>query len=310
MITEKTVLVLGAGASIPFDFPSGKELVKQICNMLRDDNKNIYLSFFTLGFQIEKVKNFRKALSLSGQRSVDAFLEYRTEFIDVGKAAIAMVLLPFEKTTSLFDLEMDKNWYEHLFGELNTSFEEFGKNNLSIITFNYDRSIEHYLFTALQKTHGKSDKDCAEKLSSIPIIHVHGKLGDFEWEPNHPLPVPYDLKEPLESDRIKRASKKIKIIHENIAEDSEFKQAHQLLSEAARVYFLGFGYHPTNLNRLIGNLQCRNVQIDGTMYEMPLGTKREARKILTKFRPNTAWRWEEIFPDEKIYEFLYNNITL
>lgn len=311
MVTKKTVLVLGAGASIPFGFPSGKKLVKQICDMLKDDSNNIYRLFLILSFPEQIVRDFRRALSLSGQSSVDAFLEHRTEFINVGKTAIATALLPFEKTKRLFNLGMDENWYQYLFGVLNTSFEEFGENNLSIITFNYDRSMEYYLFSALKNAHGRSDKECAEKLSSIPIIHVHGKLGDFEWEPDYRFPVPYDLKEPLETDMVERASKKIKIIHENIAEDSEFKQAHQLLSEAARVYFLGFGFNQTNLERL----QIESLPTDKCIWGTGLGLSLQQKIELGRFNISTLkWSSKRGNPnqiyDVDVYKFLHDHATL
>jgi hypothetical protein len=43
----------------------------------------------------------------------------------------------------------------------------------------------------------------------------------------------------------------IKIVHEDVAErDAEFQKAKQLMRDATRVYFLGFGYAATNMERL------------------------------------------------------------
>jgi hypothetical protein len=39
-----------------------------------------------------------------------------------------------------------------MYDKMNTSFGEFGTNTLSITTFNYDRSVEHFLFTAPSRT--------------------------------------------------------------------------------------------------------------------------------------------------------------
>ena len=39
MITKKTVLVLGAGASKPFGLPTGKELKNDVCRLLGESNK-------------------------------------------------------------------------------------------------------------------------------------------------------------------------------------------------------------------------------------------------------------------------------
>ena len=51
---------------------------------------------------------------------------------------------------------------------------------------------------------------------------------------------------------IRIASKNIRIIHEyvDVDADPEFQKAHQLLSRAERLIFLGFGYDKTNLERL------------------------------------------------------------
>ena len=50
--------------------------------------------------------------------------------------------MPFETEEKLYhpDPQRGGDWYEYLSGKLNSSFEEFGENKLSIITFNYDRS--------------------------------------------------------------------------------------------------------------------------------------------------------------------------
>jgi len=51
--------------------------------------------------------------------------------------------LPYEDEEKLFqnDPLRGGGWYEYLFGKLKATFEEFGQNKLSVITFNYDRSL-------------------------------------------------------------------------------------------------------------------------------------------------------------------------
>ena len=39
---------------------------------------------------------------------------------------------------------------------MNTPFEDFEKNLVSVITFNYDRSLEQFLFISLKSRYGKS----------------------------------------------------------------------------------------------------------------------------------------------------------
>jgi len=127
---------------------------------------------------VEKFLEFREAFWKSGTVSVDAFLEGRPEFLDVGKFAIAYCLIPFESEANLFTPPGDHgDWYGYLSERLNRSFDEFEHNKLSIVTFNYDHSLEHYLFTSLLNWHGRSVDDCIGKFAKLPIIHVYGQLG-------------------------------------------------------------------------------------------------------------------------------------
>ncbi|HEY6222343.1 MAG TPA: hypothetical protein VIW26_01050, partial [Gemmatimonadales bacterium] len=89
MIKQRIVLILGAGASIPYGFPSGEALR---ANIIKDLSKSTAQPFQLLeaaGFEAKHITNFRSALQQSGQRSVDAFLEHRSEFVGIGKVAIA-----------------------------------------------------------------------------------------------------------------------------------------------------------------------------------------------------------------------------
>ncbi len=162
MITTPTVLVLGAGASYPYGFPTGVDLKRLICEQFSTTRAVASQLLGCLNpegtkFAPDEFSKFREAFLKSGQPSVDAFLERRPEFLDVGKLAIAFCLMPFEKEENLYypDPSRGGDWYEYLSVKLNSSFEEFGQNKLSIITFNYDRSLEQYLLNSLINLHGK-----------------------------------------------------------------------------------------------------------------------------------------------------------
>ena len=174
MITTPTVLVLGAGASCPYGFPTAKQLRNDICEAF--SNRDTPASRL-LGDNVAPAKKFlefREAFWKSGTSSVDAFLEGRPEFLDVGKFAIAYCLIPYENEQNLYDPpEPDGDWYSHLSKILNSSFDEFENNKLSIITFNYDRSLDHYLFTSLLNWHGKSVDDCIKKFAKLLIFHAN-----------------------------------------------------------------------------------------------------------------------------------------
>lgn len=254
MITKPTVLILGAGASMPYGFPSGQDLLKNIDSKLNRRSIGSHPSpdwiAILKGFGIAEgdIETFRRDLFYS-RMSVDAFLEHRPEFFHVGKLAITLSLIQYEDEDCLFS-DNTKNWYDYLRGKLNAPFEDFGKNKLSVITFNYDRSIEHYLFKVLKSTYGKPDEECAEKLKKIPIIHVHGRLGALPWQTMEGGRAYTTTVVPEE---VKVATEQIIVIPEGQDTSSEFEKAFDIMMAADKIYFLGFGYNDVNLRRLAIN---------------------------------------------------------
>ena len=139
MINTPTVLILGAGASAPYGFPLGRGLRDLVCDI---SGTIAAVVAAAVGQDVEQVEEFVTTLRHSGYTSVDWFLEDRTEFISVGKAAIAAALIPLEQSERLFPPHAPvAHWYESLLNTLDTPQGAFAENQLSIITFNYDRSL-------------------------------------------------------------------------------------------------------------------------------------------------------------------------
>jgi hypothetical protein len=216
---------------------------------------------------------------------VDAFLEHRPEFIPIGKEVMSMALIQCEHEPHLFKRD-GKSWYEYLFNRLNARFEEFDKNQLNILTFNYDRSLEHFLFTALKHTSGKSEEECANKIKSIPIIHLQGDLGALPYT-GVVSARPYNSNISLEALNI--AARRIKIIHEGIEKEPQFAQAQKILSDSDVICFLGFGYHPLNMERLgfKSHSMLPEFDITGNIYGSSFGlTHAECNQISDRYRIN------------------------
>jgi hypothetical protein len=269
VLTNKHVLVLGAGASQPFGFPTGIQLSKLVAQNFLEGH-NAFDRLAELGFPREKIRGFRDAFFRSGKNSIDAFLEHRTDLMELGKLATAAVLIPFEREDALFGY--DNNWLRYLYNRMNTSFAEYGSHQLSILTFNYDRSVEHFLLTSLQNSYGKNPDECFQVLKAIPIIHLHGTLGLLPWQAATSTRE-FDFN--VSPQAISVAGANIKIIHEDIRDgrDKDFERAKALMKEASRILFMGFGYNPTNMDRLgLADLQERKrggeCQIYGTCVGM------------------------------------------
>jgi hypothetical protein len=245
-------------------------------------------------------------------------LEYRPQFEKLGKAAIAQELIPREDLKSLFLTPNGKNWYSYIFKELNTRFEKIQNNNFSVITFNYDRSFEQYLSTAIKYAHQRTDKEVAEKMSHFKIIHMHGQLGYLPWQKSSSeQKIVREYSSICTPEKIKIASEYIKNIHEGdkLNDNLELTLANEELGLAERIIFLGFGYNQVNLDRLnLKNFERTNVEIRGSCYGLTL---RERDQIINKILPSRYLNVQTDRPRRiqlgdptlKTLDFLRENIT-
>lgn len=231
----------------PLRFPTARQLRDAIWNELGTNSSQMLTSLRDCGFQDALLHDFRYHLGASQQSSVDAFLEYRREFIDVGKAAIAAALIRIESEARLVRPELEDTWYGYLFRELRATKDEFAANRLRIATFNYDRSLEHYLFLGLRSSFGLSEEAAADLVRQVPVFHAYGDLGALPYLAKDEVR-PYDTT--VNADAIRTAASRITIVSQKDWVVPLFNPEHPLLSEAEVLCFLGFGYHPDNLRRL------------------------------------------------------------
>jgi hypothetical protein len=145
MIQYPTVLVLGAGASEPYGLPIGHGLVENILRDSTPENGPFRVMLRNCGRDDREVGAFLNALRQTQFDSIDVFLEHQPDFREVGKLAIATALLPCEQEPSLLKpTAVNKHWYRLLFNQFVRS-DGFSAARLTVITLNYDRSIEAYL---------------------------------------------------------------------------------------------------------------------------------------------------------------------
>ena len=160
-------------------------------------------------YSVDYIQQFAKDLWDSQLSSIDDFLSYRKEYSLIGKLCILFVLSMYEDAKRFspnFNIPSGTyapghepvgewnypkwGWYKYLWERLQEGtggdFENLKQNNLSIITFNYDRSLEHFLFTAMKSAYGSQvqEPDCADFFINIPVKHVYGELGVLPWKLN------------------------------------------------------------------------------------------------------------------------------
>jgi hypothetical protein len=282
MIHSGTVLILGAGASVPFGFPCGRRLLLEIAggiSVLSSSLGGLGHQLEECGYDRDLVKRFAKELLLSMQPSVDAFLEKRREYVEVGKAAIACSLIPYEREPKLYRYQGEgPHWYEYLFSQMGTTLEDFKNSQLSVITFNYDRSLEHSLFLALKNSYGLSDEECEKELKAVRIVHMYGTLGGSLHSEEGSRP----YNDEVTPDVVKQCTSAIRILHEGTIDDPELDKARELLMHARVICFLGFGYHYINIRRLRLELLPGDRELFGTAYGI---TAQEQERIKERIKP-------------------------
>jgi hypothetical protein len=119
---------------------------------------------------------------------------------------------------------------------------------VSIISFNYDRCIEHYLFHTLQIYYGISKDEAATALTHLEIFHPYGTVGILPWQSSTGgiefggVPKTTELIE---------VANQIRTFTEGIDETkSNILSIQEIVLNAQRIAFLGFAFHPLNLELL------------------------------------------------------------
>lgn len=153
MIKKKTTFVLGAGASWPYGLPLGKELIKDIVEIVRS-RKLVFLHF---GYKEDLINSFIADLDISNPQSIDIFLTEIEDYKDLGRFAIYLAINQKEIQKSLMEDQKKKGGiYELIYYKLTDECVDIRENDVAFVSFNYDRSLEQYLFTRLSGRRNKS----------------------------------------------------------------------------------------------------------------------------------------------------------
>jgi hypothetical protein len=260
-------MVLGAGASMHLKFPSGAELVARICEQLGNSGSETTKTLRACEWE-DTIEMFRRELSASQQPSVDAFLENRPEYLEIGKLAIASSLIPFEMPDRISNRVAKDDWYQYLFSHLGLTPDNYQDSKLTFVTFNYDRSLSYFLFTAMKHSFGLSDKEAATIVRALEPIHVYGKLG--ELRELHDQGRGYS--QHVTPKMAKIAADSMRIMVDGVA-SGELEEAWRAIDEAELIMFIGFGYHKVYVWRLMIPDRAGRRQLCGSAYGLGAGER-------------------------------------
>ncbi|CAE80472.1 SIR2 family protein [Bdellovibrio bacteriovorus] len=285
---SQNLLIIGAGAHKPYRFPTSNDINKKLkdlltagkiifvnetssshksqaflekqrlCRKIMDMNllpgaekygsnsKDIFIG--------QQLDEFIKSFAASSATSIDSYLsrihlsknDYkRTVYPTLGKFLLSYLISNIENQEPIGC--QDADWIQFLIKEyIEPSPDEFFKSPPKIVTFNYDRLLERYIYEHLIEFHHMPEEEAKTLVDSLDILHVYGDLGAYtEWSP--------------QSDSFyTEACSRIKVIGEDRDENSITdvrKKIKNIIEEATKIYFLGYGFDPINNDLIFKSLK-------------------------------------------------------
>lgn len=312
-------LVVGAGASKEANLPAGSELKQRIAEALDIRFIDEFIDSRGATGDLLILRAFRELVRNSDQPgdinplleaswrirdampqavSIDNFIDsHRGDQLiaTCGKLAIARCILAAEARSKLqFDRSNTNNkmnfrglqdtWFNLFFRVLvedcnqGDLAERFRK--LVIITFNYDRCIEHFLHSSLQNYYGMTAKESAAVLTSLEIHHPYGKVGSLPWQ-GHRGAIEFGA-EPSAAGLIE-LSKQLRTFTEGTdAEESEIAALRTSLGSAHRIVFLGFAFHRLNLELLLPGRTTGSSRTARPVFATALGISESDAQVIAQ----------------------------
>jgi hypothetical protein len=211
---NKTVFILGAGASWDYGYPTGEELVKRIIGKatcvaqyleysMKTANKRrpSYLDRESLRQMpleeqwktvLEECQKLEAGLKQVNPLVIDYYLGWNPSLQPIGKLLIAWVILECEwtslkKGTNVNRLPDDPkrfkdDWCRFITHELAINCKEstdLSKNDVRFVSFNYDASLELALYEGLSHIEQFEKDDIEGFLGDDRILHVYGAVRDI-----------------------------------------------------------------------------------------------------------------------------------
>ena len=283
---EKTVLVLGAGVSAPYKYPIGSTLVRNIIKTWKGaDNVPDARRYISLA----------KALDDVAAKSIDRFLSAKENFLEIGIECIVDQILAAEARSVGSEPDPEEDFYSLLVDLDETLYEQ-----LTIVSFNYDRLLERKFLKRLEALSG-SRSDAVERLRRLKIIHIHGRMPPLFKEECPSLglasdqAIPYALEDIEGFEKNARdfavhfALKHFKTVYTN--DEKPNVAAVNAIKRANRIFFLGFGFDEKNMLKLgIGadgvHYDWGSKQVAGTCYRMDKTDLNKTRNKYPFFKKN------------------------
>lgn len=305
MIKTNTVFILGAGANVEVDMPTGVKLAEEISTCLqkipnqaqregdqyfKDQQLDIAIRNHQrpeLNLLIEAATAISKGILTA--RSIDEYLDSFSShpaFAKVGKMAIVRAIFNYErhsslyvKDSNLYDLAVDQrsvgnSWYPWLIrmltADIKASEAQIALTDVKFVSFNYDRCLEQYLIYSLAVRFNIPIQEAQKLLINNPVLHAYGSIDSLNtWYGGSGSVFGADG-----GYNLQESWKNIKTFSEEIdASDQQLVKIRNAIAQADRIVFLGFAFHQPNMKLLDPGVRIRAKQIFATAYGMSLNDR-------------------------------------
>jgi hypothetical protein len=277
MLRVPTVFVIGAGAGVDVGMPLGDQLSRIIGEKLRIEFREGNRQTGGDELIMEAIRKHaaanqqnpnlyrQAAFSVAGgiaySRSIDSYLHAHKDNKPLqvcGKLAIAQTILEHEKRSALVvqkrhefrdATKVNGSWLrDFVYGlqeriVVNENLGDIFKH-LTIVNFNYDRCVEHFLFHAIQAWSLKNEQEIAELMKGLNIYHPYGSVGDLPWQSGEGIEFGSEANE----FRLLESSSRIRTFNEEVEDKTKIEEIRKAIATANRVIFLGFHFHPQNMD--------------------------------------------------------------
>ena len=315
---KKTVFVVGSGAHVDYGMPTGPQLIHRLkvwcygdrtqeeynirklvddaiqAGLSRDTQVGLWRPFGSAALTFHqldaRLRSLIRKLTGSPHDSLDSILaQLDAEDQKLGRSVIAALLLQPE--ASAFEYPQILGWHRWLSKRCQPADAPARKDsmwnfdNLSVVTFNYDRLYEYHMQTLLINW---SNEPTLRSFPPEPL-HVYGRLaGQVIWDDGS-----HRFQSRIDPSSVFQSGESIMIADGRNSDEKHFEKVRVSLQGAEQVVFLGFAFDPLNLERLgLGggkrglavNLLAKGAQVFATAYEYDSDRVRRAENALAPFK--------------------------
>ncbi len=312
MIRTKTAFILGPGAASELHMPGPGETLERIAQALDFSRANANqltrdaaAILRHVGKLAERTGRSEEQLYKAAQRihtaakvsrTIEDVIEQNNDDALVeafGKLALAVFTLQSEQRSSVratpqpngvLPLQTGDYWLLEL-GKLLTSGLarnklEMGLQDVVIVSFTYDRAVEHFMPYLLMTAYGMTLQEAQRIVAArLKVYHPYGSVGTLPWQGGDGATVEWGNEAPW---NMAALSGQIKTAEQAAKDRAALAELRAAVARSQRLVFLGFDYAPHALDLLVDGSLSHNPELVLTMHGLTGANRAAALRTLKR----------------------------